>query len=47
VRGVPTVVFLAPDGREIDHLRFTGVISPEEFLEKMNEAAGEAAPGEA
>lgn len=45
VRGVPTVVFLAPDGREIDHLRFTGVISPEEFLAKMNEAAGGAAPG--
>ena len=46
VRGVPTVVFLAPDGSEIDHLRFTGVISPEEFLEKMNEAAGGAPPGE-
>jgi thiol:disulfide interchange protein DsbD len=46
VRGVPTVVFLAPDGSEIDHLRFTGVISPEEFLAKMNEAAGGAAPGD-
>lgn len=47
VRGVPTVVFLAPDGREIDHLRFTGVISPEQFLDRMNEAAGGAAPGDA
>ncbi len=47
VRGVPTVVFLLPDGSEIEHLRFTGVISPEEFLEKMQYALDQNESGEA
>lgn len=38
VLGVPTVVFLGADGREIPDLRFTGVIAPDEFLERMDHA---------
>ena len=37
-RGVPTLVFLTPDGREIPGLRGTGFESKEVFLEKMNRA---------
>jgi thiol:disulfide interchange protein DsbD len=40
VLGVPTVVFLTPDGTEIPHLRVTGVIPPEEFLTRMDHALG-------
>jgi len=45
VLGVPTVLFLTPDGREIPELRFTGVIKPEEFLERMDRALNAPAPG--
>jgi thiol:disulfide interchange protein DsbD len=38
ILGVPTVLFLGPDGREIQELRFTGVIGPDEFLERMTRA---------
>jgi thiol:disulfide interchange protein DsbD len=38
VRGVPTVIFLAPDGDEMSDLRFTGIIEPEAFLERMRSA---------
>lgn len=44
VMGVPTVVFLHPDGTEMEDLRFTGVIKPAQFLERM-EAALERAGG--
>jgi thiol:disulfide interchange protein DsbD len=43
VLGVPTVVFLAPNGQEIPELRFTGVIGPDEFLERMNRALASSA----
>jgi thioredoxin:protein disulfide reductase len=39
-RGVPTLVFLTPDGREIAELRGTGFESKDVFLEKMNRALG-------
>jgi len=38
VIGVPTLVFLRPDGREIADLRGTGFESKEVFLNKMNRA---------
>jgi thiol:disulfide interchange protein DsbD len=37
-RGVPTLVFLSPDGQEIESLRGTGFEPKEVFLGKMNEA---------
>ena len=42
VLGVPTVVFIGPDGAEIQELRFTGVIRPDEFMQKMSRALGQA-----
>jgi thiol:disulfide interchange protein DsbD len=42
-RGVPTLVFLKPDGREIPELRGTGFESKEVFLEKMNKALQQSA----
>jgi thiol:disulfide interchange protein DsbD len=38
VKGVPTLVFLKPDGQEITDLRGTGFESKDVFLEKMNRA---------
>jgi thiol:disulfide interchange protein DsbD len=38
VLGVPTVIFLAPDGTEMEDLRFTGLIKPEDFLARMESA---------
>jgi thiol:disulfide interchange protein DsbD len=38
IRGVPTVVFLDQNGKEIEDLRFYEVIKPEEFLQKMEVA---------
>lgn len=38
IRGVPTLVFLTPKGREIADLRGTGFESKEIFLDKMNRA---------
>jgi thiol:disulfide interchange protein DsbD len=38
VKGVPTLVFLRPDGREISELRGTGFEPSDVFLGKMNEA---------
>jgi len=35
VRGVPTVVFLGPDGKEMENLRVVSFEEPEVFLEKM------------
>jgi thiol:disulfide interchange protein DsbD len=37
-RGVPTLVFLTPDGKEIANLRGTGFESKDVFLKKMNQA---------
>jgi hypothetical protein len=36
------VVFIGSDGAEIQELRFTGVIRPDEFLQKMSRALGRA-----
>ncbi len=38
VKGVPTLVFLRPDGKEISELRGTGFESVDVFLEKMGKA---------
>lgn len=38
VKGVPTLVFLKPDGQEIPDLRGTGFETKEVFLDKMNRA---------
>ncbi len=38
VKGVPTFIFLRPDGKEIADLRGTGFESKDVFLEKMNKA---------
>lgn len=35
VRGVPTIVFLAPDGREARAARVEGFLPPERFLERV------------
>jgi hypothetical protein len=35
VRGVPTVVFLGPDSKEVESLRVLSFEKPEVFLEKM------------
>jgi thiol:disulfide interchange protein DsbD len=45
VSGVPTVVFLTPDGREVHGARVVGFIPPEQFIERVRiaEAAGERA----
>jgi len=45
VHGVPTVVFLAPDGNEVRAARVEGFLTPEQFLErvKLAQAAGERA----
>lgn len=40
VRGVPTVVFIAPTGAEVEQARVTGFVGPDLFLEKMRSAAG-------
>jgi thioredoxin:protein disulfide reductase len=41
--GVPTLIFLKPDGREIPSLRGTGFESKEVFLDKMNQALQQSA----
>ena len=38
IRGVPTLVFLRPDGGEMTSLRGTGFESAESFIDKMNRA---------
>lgn len=40
VKGVPTLIFLRPDGTEIVELRGTGFESKDVFLEKMKRAQG-------
>ncbi|HSG27354.1 MAG TPA: thioredoxin family protein, partial [Candidatus Krumholzibacterium sp.] len=38
VRGVPTIVFFGPSGREVPGARITGFVGPEVMLEKMRSA---------
>jgi thiol:disulfide interchange protein DsbD len=40
IRGVPTVIFLTPDGREVREARVEGFLSPENFLTRMRAASG-------
>jgi thiol:disulfide interchange protein DsbD len=45
VRGVPTVIFIGPDGHELRPLRVEGFIPPDGFLSRLRGAArGEAMP---
>lgn len=39
VSGLPTLVFLSRDGKELSDLRATGFLSPSEILEKMTKTA--------
>lgn len=41
ITGVPTIVFLAPDGREVRAARVEGFLPPEPFLERMQTAVAE------
>ncbi len=38
IRGVPTLVFLTPEGRELSDLRVVGFMEKEEFLPRMKKA---------
>ncbi len=38
IKGVPTLVFLMPDGRELDNLRVVGFVEKEDFLPRMEDA---------
>jgi thiol:disulfide interchange protein DsbD len=40
VLGLPTIVFLGPDGQERRELRLTGFVPPNDFLKLMEKAAG-------
>ncbi|MDZ7374890.1 MAG: thioredoxin family protein [candidate division KSB1 bacterium] len=42
ILGLPTVVFLLPDGTELRELRVVGFVSPEEFLLRMEKALARA-----
>jgi thiol:disulfide interchange protein DsbD len=44
IAGVPTIVFLAPDGREVVDARVVGFLKPEPFLEHVRRAGGAAVP---
>ena len=41
IRGVPTIVFLAPDGREVRAARVEGFLPPARFIERMDLALAE------
>lgn len=43
ITGVPTIVFLLPDGRELREARVEGFLPPEPFLERMQMAVGQTA----
>jgi thiol:disulfide interchange protein DsbD len=44
IAGVPTIVFLAPDGREVAEARVVGFMKPAPFLERVQRAAGAVVP---
>lgn len=46
VAGLPTIVFLSPDGSEIQELRVTGFIEPSKMVEQMNNALSKAIQGD-
>ena len=45
IQGVPTVVFLAPNGQEVEAARFSGFLPAEQFLERMKLAADHGREG--
>ena len=45
IQGVPTIVFLAPGGREVEAARFSGFLPAEAFLEKLKLASAAASGG--
>jgi len=40
IQGVPTLIFLGPDGQERKDLRTVGFITPEEMINKIQQIAG-------
>jgi len=36
IKGLPVVIFMNSDGKEIKELRVTGFLKPEEFMKKLN-----------
>ena len=40
IAGVPTIVFLAPDGQEQGHARVVGYLPPDQFLERLKSVTG-------
>ena len=40
IHGVPTVIFLGPDGREVREARVEGFLAPDAFIERMSAASG-------
>ncbi|HEY4001927.1 MAG TPA: cytochrome c biogenesis protein CcdA [Candidatus Xenobia bacterium] len=40
IQGLPTVVFLAPDGHELKNLRLTGFENPDAFVERVSQDHG-------
>ena len=44
IAGVPTIVFLAPDGREVAEARVVGFLKPDPFLERVKRATGAIVP---
>lgn len=45
IRGVPTLVFLGPDGQEMADLRLVGAVGPEEIAARMEEALRRSGEG--
>ncbi len=41
IKGVPTVVFLGKDGKEIKRLRLIGFVGPEDFIKRLDAALAE------
>jgi thiol:disulfide interchange protein DsbD len=40
IHGVPTIIFLGPDGREVREARVEGFLAPDAFIERMSAASG-------
>jgi len=45
IQGVPTVVFLAPDGKEVEQARFSGFLPAGHFLERLKLASSNRREG--
>ena len=40
ILGVPTILFLDPDGKEVPRTRITGFVPPREFLKRIEQVQG-------